>query len=116
MAKKKVKKHEYTGRKNENEQINVPKTDFRAFNPNDGDLGRDNLTTQATESVEIPRAHQTSAIFIHGCRVFIRNLTDQVLLEETSVIQNELYNIRRQLDTLENLHYQMCKERNFRGI
>jgi hypothetical protein len=116
MAKK--AKRKYTRREN----VEIPKIElnrnskdaknFNAFNPNGGDLGRGDTP----EVVQDIRASERSSIFIDDCRVRVRELTDTKLLDERGRVSVRIFELRRTLETLENLSYQMGREAEYRKL
>jgi hypothetical protein len=104
MAKK--TKRKYTRRKN----VELPKIEnAKAFNPNGGNLG-------VQETLEVNRASERSSIFIDDCRVRVRELTDTKLLNERGRVSVRIFELRRTLETLENLSYQMSREAEYRKL
>ena len=124
MAKKLVrpkKKRKYTKRASKDaiikNYLNRPASgssdeQFKQFNPNGGDLGRgESPTTQ-----EPPRASALAYTFVQGCKVLVRNLSDEVLNERYEQIHIAYEEARRQLDLYASLKVNMSMEQRFRGL
>lgn len=63
-----------------------------------------------------PRASDTSYIFVAGNRVLIRNLSDEFLNNQYESIITESSEMRRQVNLLDSLQYNMTMEQRFRGL
>lgn len=103
------KKHKNTRRKNLNESTVAMHKLNRVTQLQDE-------CNKLEEKVEVRRAHETSSIFIDGNRVYVRNLCDVNLINEHARLLNKIIELRRQLDTFDNLQYQMVKEKDFRSL
>jgi hypothetical protein len=107
MAKK--AKRKYTRRKNVIGYNELPKIkNSKVYNPNGDNLGQ--------EVAQDIRASERSSIFIDDCRVRVRELTDTKLLNERGRVSVRIFELRRTLETLENLSYQMSREAEYRKL
>lgn len=76
----------------------------------------DNEVAQQEVKEEVMRASERSSIFLDDCRVPVRNLTDVKLLNERGRLSTKIYELRRTLEYLENLSFQMYREAEYRKL
>jgi len=106
MAKR--KKRKYTRRKKADEKV--------TFQDNIKDV-TNQASTNDVPTAEVRRANENSYIFTtDGCKLLVRNLNDRVLLIEKNNISLKMSALGSEHAMLENLHYQMIKEKDFRGL
>jgi hypothetical protein len=99
-------------RKEHNQATDKIKDSFSQFNPNGGDLGRN----QTEVSNLPPRASESSYTFVCGNRVSVRNLPDELLNQSYDETLVQALKMRRQLSILESLQFNMLQEQRFRGL
>lgn len=115
MAKKAMKaKRKYNRRKNVNEPNLVSETLDQALKNAEYNKVVDEVATQ--ELLQPNRASERASIFLDDCRVPVRNLTDVKLLNERGRLSVKIYELRRTLESLENLSYQMFHEAEYRKL
>lgn len=85
-------------------------------NAKTGDTIFVNPPDNSQQANEIARASESSYIFQHGNRVYVRNMSDESLNDEYESIITVSGELRRELNLLESLQYNMSMEQKFRGL
>ena len=62
------------------------------------------------------RASDASYVFIAGNRVLIQHLNDEYLNNQYEQLMTEYNEMRRQMELLENLRFNLSLEQSFRGL
>ena len=108
MAKKMrpKKKRKYTRRKNVEEKI--------TFQTQIKDITNEMKSSEAPQ--EPRRASENSYIFLDGCKLLIRNMSDVKLNDEHAKVYNRAQEVRHSLEFMESLQFNMSMEQRFRGL
>ena len=76
----------------------------------------DTIFVNPPSNPEQPRASTLAYTFVQGCKVLVRNLSDEILNERYEQIHLAYEETRRQLDLYANLKVNMSMEQRFRGL
>ena len=88
----------------------------KLLNEEQNKIAEDIEKTASETSNQEPRATQNAYVFVLGCKTSIRTLPDQNLVDTDEQLTIQLFEVRSQLQKLENLSYNINRELNFRGL